>query len=101
MQKPRKHNTVYNKHCNRHIHKINETKIDKYININNICAPTHTPQHTHTLLHTQSYLKKYLAQGHAGKPYMIWSQALDEILSCDDNVNHRVCHVYRIFISSG
>ena len=39
------------------------------------CAPTHTPQHTHTLLHTQSYLKKYLAQGHAGKPYMIWSQA--------------------------
>ena len=79
MQKPRKHNTVYNKHCNRYIHKINETKIDKYINIHNICAPTHTPthtpQHTHTLPHTQSYFKKYLAQGHAGKPYMIWSQA--------------------------
>ena len=25
---------------------------------------------THTII-----LKKYLAQGHAGKPYMIWSQA--------------------------
>ena len=37
---------------------------------------THTyTQHTHTLPSHTIILKKYLAQGHAGKPYMIWSQA--------------------------
>ena len=37
----------------------------------------YTPAHPYTTctIHTQSYLKKYLAQGHAGKSYMIWSQA--------------------------
>ena len=35
----------------------------------------YTPAHPYIPTHTQSYFKKYLAQGHAGKPYMIWSQA--------------------------
>ena len=32
----------------------------------------YTPAHPYTPTHT---IIKYLARGHAGKPYMIWSQA--------------------------
>ena len=37
-------------------------------------TPTYTLAHPYTTTHT-IILKKYLARGHAGKPYMIWSQA--------------------------
>ena len=49
----------------------------KSISISTYIIYAHPPIHPSTPIHyyTHNHTLKNLAQGHAGKPYMIWSQA--------------------------